>query len=335
MVKNIAASVKRRLLNQARETGGDFNQLLDRYTRERFLYRLSQSELADKFVLKGASVFQVWLGNPHRTTRDIDLLAFGSNNPQEVESRFKTILQQNYDDGIEFTEVKSSVLQAGQKYEGVRLDVAGKMDTAKLSLQVDVGYGHTVTPKARLQEIPTLLNLPSPKMLIYPQETVVAEKFQAMVERGLSNSRVKDYFDLYYLRENMDFEGEQLRQAIKNTFKQRGTSLSFDSYPVGLTQEYVAANPNREKQWQRINKQSIIADYPSLREVIPKIAEFIMPVAREAKRKDDFIHDWKAGLGWQPELAIDFDLLARQRLKQFPTDEIENSKPDKGRDIEL
>ena len=305
MAKNIAASVKRRLLNQARETGGDFNQLLERYTRERFLYRLSQSTLADKFILKGASVFQVWLGNPHRTTKDIDLLASGSNNPQDVKSIFTDIAQQNYNDGIEFTEVKSSVLQAGQKYEGVRLDIAGKMESAKLLLQVDVGYGHAVTPKAQVYEIPSLLDLPRPKMLVYPQETVISEKFQAMVERGLGNSRVKDYFDLYYIRENLTLNGEQLRQAIKATFDQRGTLLDFNTDPVGLTAQYTESNPSREKQWQKMVKQSG-TNYPlPLEKVVPKIAEFVMPVAKAAATDTEFKLTWSPQIGWASTQKIE------------------------------
>lgn len=195
------------------------------------------------------------------------------------------------------------------------------MENAKLSLQVDVGYNHAVTPKAQLREIPTLLDLPSPKMLVYPQETVTAEKFQAMIERGLDNSRVKDYFDLYYMRESFDFEGEQLRQAIKNTFNRRGTSLNFDTYPLGLTDKYIESNPSREKQWLKMIRQNAISNPPTLKAAIPKIAEFVMPVARAAKREDKFVHDWKKGAGWHPELKIDFDLLARQQQQQFPLPE--------------
>lgn len=297
-MKNIAASVRRRLLNQARATESDFNKLLERYTRERFLYRLSQSQQADKFILKGASVFQVWLGNPHRNTNDIDLLGFGSNEPQEMERMFAKILQQPCDDGIKFTEVKSSILQVGQKYEGVRLNIDGKLDTAKLRLQVDIGYGHVITPPAKVEKVPTLLDLPSPSLLVYPKETVIAEKFQAICQRGLKNSRVKDYFDLYYLKNHFEFEEKLLQEAIANTFDRRQTPIP-SATPIGLTQQYIDSNAGRQNQWQKFIVQSKVKNFPNLRNGILQIANFIMPVTKEIGKESQIPKRWRPNQGWE------------------------------------
>ncbi|MGL6342779.1 MAG: nucleotidyl transferase AbiEii/AbiGii toxin family protein, partial [Waterburya sp.] len=277
MVKNIAVSVRQRLLNQARSTKSNYNDLLDRYSRERFLYRLSQSKLSQQYILKGASVFQVWLGNPHRNTRDIDLLGFGSNNPQTVQEIFTEICQQTYDDGIEFTKITSKILQAGQKYEGVRLNIEGKLDTAKLFLQIDIGFGHIVTPPAKICQVPSLLDFPAPNLLVYPKETVIAEKLQAIVDRGLRNSRIKDYYDILYLKRNFEFDGELLKQAIKATFEDRQTPLPAENIPVGLTDEFLTARPDRDKQWKRFFQEGTMQSRPKFEDAIASIAEFLIP----------------------------------------------------------
>ena len=218
--------------------------------------------------------FRYGWGQPHRITKDVDLLAFGSNDPQVIEKTFANILSQPANDGIEFTEVKSSTLQIGQKYEGVRLDVKGKLDTAKLNLQIDIGYGHSVHPPAQKQTVPSLLDLPSPNLLVYPKETVIAEKFQAICDRGLKNSRVKDYFDLFYMKNNFEFDGEPLKQAIAATFKQRQTPIP-QKIPVGLTQQYAASDPSRQKLWQKIVKQSNVENFPQLNDAIPQISAIL------------------------------------------------------------
>ena len=324
MAKNRGASVRRKLLNEARSSNGNYNQLLDRYFRERFLYRLSQSPQADRFILKGASVFQVWLGNPHRTTKDVDLLGFGSNDPEELKQTFSQILQQSYDDGIEFSEIESSVLQAGHKYEGIRLDVKGRLDTARLKLQVDIGYGHVVTPRAKKQTVPTLLDLPSPNILVYPKETVVAEKFEAICDRGLENSRVKDYFDLFYIKNNFSFDSNPLQQAISNTFSMRDTPLPGDKTPVGLSDLYIESNPTRQNQWQKIGRQSKVDDIPAFKDAIPQIADFLMPVVRNINQKATVTKQWQPEKGW---LLVDrFQKIDPLNKKNNSRSQIESNK---------
>jgi predicted nucleotidyltransferase component of viral defense system len=304
MVKNIAASVKQRLLNQARNTKSNLNDLLDRYARERFLYRLSQSKSSQQYILKGASVFQVWLGNPHRSTKDIDLLGFGSNAPQTVEKIFAEICQLDCNDGIQFTNITSKVLQAGQKYEGVRLNIEGKLETALLFLQIDIGFGHIVTPQPKIYQLPSLLDFPAPSLLVYPQETVIAEKLQAIVSRGLKNSRIKDYYDILYLRQNFEFNGELLKQAIKATFNQRQTPLPVKNIPVGLTSEFIKARPDRDAQWKKLYQQGTMDARPKFENAISLIAEFVLPPLQAAGKNLEFNQNWQPQLGWQ-ELELD------------------------------
>lgn len=299
MVKNIAASVKNRLLNQARRSDDDFNQLLERYARERFLYRLSQSELGKNYILKGASVFQVWQGIPHRVTKDIDLLGFGSNEPEKLKAGFEKILESDYQDGIKFGKIKTKILQPGQKYEGVRLNIEGKLGTAKLFLQVDVSFGHVVTPKARIQEVPSLLDLPNPKIRVYPAETVIAEKLEAMISQGRKNSRIKDYYDCLFLAKKFKFKGELLKQAIKATFTHRQTPLPPREIPFGLTDKFVSEQPSRNERWQNLVNQGDFAQNLSLTEALAEIREFLVPPLQAAAKDARFELYWSASEKWQ------------------------------------
>ncbi len=299
MAKNIAASVKARLLNHARSRGDDFNQLLDRYTRERFLYRLAESSIGKDYILKGASVFQVLLGDPHRPTRDIDLLGFGNNDPEILKANFEKVCQIKCEDGLEFSKIFADILQKGQKYEGVRLNIEGQLGTAKLFLQVDVGFGHVVTPAAKVEEIPTLLDLPSPKMRVYPPETIIAEKLEAMVSKGENNSRIKDYYDCLFLAQNFQFKGNILKQAIKATFEHRKTPLPDKEIPFGLRERFVTDRPSRNNQWQKLVEKGNIAQNLSLVEAIAEIREFVLPPLQAAANKSEFNVYWSQLEKWQ------------------------------------
>ena len=298
MVKNIAASVKARLLNQARSKGDDFNQLLDRYTRERFLYRLSQSSIGKNY-LEIATVFQVLLGDPHRPTRDIDLLGFGSNNPEILKADFEKVCQSKYEDGLEFTKIAPNILQKGPKYEGVRLNIEGKLGNAILFLQVDVGYGHVVTPSAKVQEIPSLLDMPSPKIRVYPPETVIAEKLETMVCKGKNNSRIKDYYDCLFLAQNFEFKGNWLKKAIKATFEHRQTSFPESKIPFGLSDRFVWEQPSRNNQWKKLVNKGSVPQKLSLIEAMAELREFLVPPLNAAANNSKFNVYWLKDEKWQ------------------------------------
>ena len=224
----MAASVRQRLMNKAREQGEAFDLVLIRYTSERLLYRLSQSAFRDRFVLKGAMLFQLWGGSIHRPTRDLDLLAYGSPSPVDFEQLFREVCEEDVeDDGLNFRaeSVHAVRMKEDEEYEGLRLKLQAYLDAARISVQIDVGFGDAVTPGPDEITYPTLLDFPAPTLKAYPRVTVVAEKFQAMVMLGIANSRMKDFYDVWTLARHFAFSGPVLCAAMRATFERRKTVL--------------------------------------------------------------------------------------------------------------
>ncbi|MBU1239821.1 nucleotidyl transferase AbiEii/AbiGii toxin family protein [Myxococcota bacterium] len=208
--KNIAASVRARLLNLARQRGDDFQLLLIRYANERLLFRLASSPYGEQFVLKGASLFTLWTGQPHRATRDIDLLGFGDPAGQHLRAVFTHVLSADVpDDGVLFdlSSLSSGPIREGQAYGGTKIEIDARVANALVHLKVDIGFGDAITPDATLVEFPSLLDFPPPHLRTYPRETVVSEKLDAIVQLGLANSRMKDFYDRMVLAKNFDFDG--------------------------------------------------------------------------------------------------------------------------------
>lgn len=219
----VAASVQQKLRNKATEKKEVLNALQARYARERLLYRLSKSAYYDKFVLKGATLFSVWLDKPHRPTQDIDLLGLTDNNVAHVEQVFSEICcLEVEDDGLQFKKdtVRGELIKEGAPYEGVRihLDAVFAGTRSRFNIQIDIGFEDKVTPEPKVMEFPTILEFPAPLLKTYPRETVVAEKFEAMVMLGMGNSRIRDFYDLWFLAQEFRFEGELVCRAIKTTF---------------------------------------------------------------------------------------------------------------------
>ncbi|MGH7943619.1 MAG: nucleotidyl transferase AbiEii/AbiGii toxin family protein [Opitutaceae bacterium] len=226
--KNIAASVKARLQNVAGRRGDDFNLLLLRYGIERLLYRLSQSSYAEKFLLKEAMLFVVWDEKTHRPTRDLDLLRFGPSETVDLIRVFQEVAAMPVvDDGIIFDpkSVQADDIREDNVYGGVRIRLMGKLGTAEIPVQVDVGAGDAVTPAPETVTFPALLDFPAPRVRTYPVYTVVAEKFEAMVKLGTANTRMKDFHDVWFLAHRFEFDGPTLRKAIEATFARRKTIL--------------------------------------------------------------------------------------------------------------
>jgi predicted nucleotidyltransferase component of viral defense system len=226
--KNVAASVRARLQRVAQERREDVQLVLTRYANERLLHRLSVSPHASQFVLKGAALFTLWTGRAHRATRDLDLLGFGESTVERVRSVFDEILRLDVpEDGATFDVESLSVaaIRGGQEYGGVRALFDARVGSARIRMQIDVGFGDAITPAAEIVSFPALLDFPAPKLRAYPRETVVAEKVEAMVKLGMTNSRMKDFFDVVVLSRMFDFDGALLTRAIRATFVRRGTSL--------------------------------------------------------------------------------------------------------------
>lgn len=257
MSKNRAASIRARLKQHADTTKQDFNLTLTHYGLERLLYRLSISEHKQNFLLKGALLFVLWYDVPHRPTRDADLLGFGSDDIGTVENVFRSLYEIIVDDGIEFDprSVKGIEIRKEAGYGGVRIDMVARLDGARIALQIDVGFGDAVTPGPESVSYPVLLgDLPAPSLRTYPKYTVVAEKFQAVCVLGMTNSRMKDYFDLWVLLRDDDLDLIQLRQAIEATLIRRQTP-PLTGVPVGLTDDF-AADAGKQTQWRAFLKKN-------------------------------------------------------------------------------
>lgn len=273
MSQNQAASIRARLKNRADATGKDYNLLLTEFGLERLLYRLSVSSHADAFLLKGALLFSLWHELPGRPTRDLDLLGFGSDDVSSIVATFRDVCAVACDDGIHFDvgSVTASVIRADSGYGGVRVRLRGVLGGARLSLQVDVGFGDAVTPEPQTVTYPVLLEeLPAPRLRAYPKATVVAEKFEAICVLGMGNSRMKDYFDLWMLLQLGDLEPELLARALAATCNRRGTALPAE-WPAGLTDRF-AADPDRQTQWRAFLRRNAL-EAPELPVVISRLRE--------------------------------------------------------------
>jgi len=281
--RNMGASVRARLLALAKERGQTLDLLLTRYALERLLYRLSTTKYRDRFVLKGAMLMTTWFDKPFRPTRDLDFLGFGDSDPQKVLAAFREICGMAMDDGVVFD---LGVLEIDQirdeaEYGGLRLKTYADIGGARVRVVVDVGFGDAIEPAIIELEYPVLLDLPAPKLRAYPPETVMAEKFEAVVKLGQANSRMNDFYDMWLLTREHTFEGAALARAIAATFARRKTGIPTER-PIGLTMTF-ADDPAKQQQWKSF-ANAIGSELPTLGEVIEELAEFIMPYAVTAAR---------------------------------------------------
>ncbi len=263
-ITNMAASVRRRLLNLSRARGANYNALLAQYAIERFLYRLSKSELADRFVLKGAVLFRVWAADLHRPTKDLDLLGFGDPTPEAVAASVRQIITTTVpEDGLRFdpANVTAAEIREEQEYGGIRAKLVAMLGNARIPMQVDVGFGDTIHPQPKVEAFPTLLDQDAPQLRMYPPETVIAEKLEAIVKFGMANSRMKDYFDLLVVLRMYDPDSDVLAKAIAATFHRRRTPVPA-TVPTGLSDEFVG-DPIAQRRWPQFLRRLRIEDAPA------------------------------------------------------------------------
>ncbi len=298
-VTNLAASVRAKLQNIKEKTGEDFQLLLMRFAAERLLYRLSISSHKDKFLLKGAALFNVWFNEPHRPTKDIDLLGRGANDIPAVEKTFREICQIESPDGLEFPleTLHGSLIREEEVYQGVRITLTAMLAKARIPLQIDVGFGDAITPKPKTETLPTLLDLPAPKLKLYPKETVVAEKLNAMVTLGIGNSRMKDFWDVNYLIEKFEFDGKVLQKAITATFKNRQTDFPTE-LPLALTNEF-ATNPAVILRWKGFIKRNKITKNADFGKIIETLRSFYEPIIEAIIANQAFSKSWTGEQNWQ------------------------------------
>lgn len=298
--QNMPASVHSRLKKIAQNNNEAFDLVLVRFALERLLYRLSKSPHHELFVVKGAIMFQVWSNLPHRPTRDLDLLGTGEPNSERFAGIFRQICAQTVeDDGLRFDDhsVQTSKMKENEDYEGIRVRFDAYLGPARIPIQVDIGFGDTITPALEVIAFPTMLELPPPKLRSYPRETVVAEKFQAMVQLGIANSRMKDFFDLFTLCNQFEFDGDLICQAIKATFDRRKTNIPA-SPPLPLTLEFTQ-DKLKSTQWNAfLTKSKLASKNLDLHTVTIRLCQFLMPPAEAANQATCFDKAWKPDHGW-------------------------------------
>jgi predicted nucleotidyltransferase component of viral defense system len=294
--KNQAASIRAKLLSLSREKGEDYQRVLGRFAIERFLYRLGISAYRDRFVLKGATLFTLWTGETHRPTKDLDLLGWGSSAIVDVEQVFRDICEITQDDGIVFDSqsVKGTTIKEGDEYNGVHIRFRAELAGAQITLQVDIGFGDAVFPEPELATFPVLLPMSAPIIRAYPREASIAEKLHAMVQLDIRNSRMKDFYDIWFMANTWTFKLESLRNTIALSFQRRGSAMPT-GVPFALTDEFL--NDSQKRQlWKAFAGRLNAADKVlTLAEVGAVLRAFLVPCFSS---ETDTAQVWTPTLGW-------------------------------------
>ena len=296
-MKNIAASVRQRLLNVARSDNRPFQELVQYYAMERFLYRLSQSQFANRFILKGALMLRIWKAPQIRPTMDIDMLGRVSNKEPDLVSNVIDIISVDVDpDGLHFfpDNITTERITDDAEYQGVRIRFPAKLDTIQLKMQLDIGFGDIIHPRPEESELPSILGHNPPILLCYSRESAIAEKFEAMLKLGELNSRMKDFYDIWLLSRQFEFDGKTLSTAIRSTLGQRGTKIPDEI--VAFSQEFVKA---KQIQWNAFTKKLERDNVPAeFEEIVMKVKEFIAPIVSALISQESPPSEWSAPGKW-------------------------------------
>ena len=300
-IKNIPSSIRAKLQNKARETHRPFAEVLQYFCMERFLYRFSCSEYANQFILKGALMFTVWNVPERRSTLDIDFLARFDNQITSIEKMVRDVCKiEVIPDGLVFDPetVKGQRIKKDAEYEGIRVKFLGFLDRSRIHIQIDIGFNDIIYPRSKLTDYPVILDLPKPHLKGYPAESVVSEKFEAMVKLGLLNSRMKDFYDIWLMMHQFDFDGSKLTEALRRTFAYRKTDV-----PEGkklLAKEIYDEKSDRQSLWKAfLNKEDIKHAPEKLSTVAKEIEKFLykpLNAINKAKKND---LGWKASGPWR------------------------------------
>jgi hypothetical protein len=294
--KNLAASVRQRLLTLSQKRKEPFDFVLVRFGIERLLYRLSRSTHANKFLLKGAMLFAIWSDGTHRPTRDVDLLGFGASDEAELRRVFTELCELPVEpDGLRFLpeSVATTSVREEAAYPGIRVTLEARLENARVPLQVDIGFGDVVTPAPEEVDFPALLDFAAPHLRVYPIYTVVAEKLEAAVRLGETNTRMKDFFDLWFLSRKFSFEGELLRDAITRTFARREMELP-KTLPSSLAPDFA---DRKATTWAVFVRRNGLGNL-DMKIVLEAIRAFVWPVLEMAGTTTAFEMGWKPEQGW-------------------------------------
>ena len=285
--QNISASVKQRLFNRSKKDNRSFNELLQYYAMERFLYRLSLSSHAQHYILKGALMLRAWNSPEFRSTMDIDMLGKTGNEETNIIVQICDILAVEVDpDGLAFDSesIRTERITEDADYEGIRVRFSGFLGTARISMQIDIGFGDIVYPEPEKAELPCMLDFPAPSLLCYSRESAIAEKFEAMIKLGHLNSRMKDFYDIWLLSRQFRFELSNLAEAVKLTFKQRGTELN---QPIeAFSADFISS---RLSMWAAFRKRLKQDHVPaSFQDIATEVESFLAPVINGASEEKEW-----------------------------------------------
>ena len=297
----LAQSIHARLVQHARSLGVDVNFMLTRFATERLLYRLSRSPHARHFVLKGGLLMLVWFGETIRPTRDADLLGFSDLSDKVLAGIIRDLCAIEVEpDAMKYFQesIRIAAIRPENIYGGKRVTLRAQLGSARLRVQIDVGFGDAVSPPPQWLDYPSLLDLPRPRLKIYRPETVIAEKVQTMVELGTKNSRMRDFFDVFMFAALKPIEGKALVLALRKTFERRRTVIPGE-IPVAFTPEFAAVR-DKQVQWRAFLKKNGLTSAPEkFGRVIENLAQFLKPAINAARTGASFAKDWKAGGPWK------------------------------------
>jgi hypothetical protein len=299
--KNIAASIQARLRNESMRLGKPFAETLQYYAMERFLYRLSKTRYGSKFVLKGGLLFHAWNLPLRRPTKDIDFRGYVDNSHQNILQIISAIIAEPVpEDGLKFNVDTLTIeeTQIDADYQGIRVKFVGQLVRARIPMQLDIGFSDKINPKAETIDYPGLLpELKRVRLKGYPKESVVSEKFHAMIYHGEINSRWKDYYDIWLISETFEFDSQFMQRAIEMTFKKRKTGIPTEK-PVALTAEFALANRTR---WLNFLKKMAItnSDIEDFVSVVEKLWNFLEYPLRSFNDKTEVNRHWFPRHGWQ------------------------------------
>jgi predicted nucleotidyltransferase component of viral defense system len=297
--KNKAASVRARLLALAQSKGEDYQRVLGRFAIERFLYRVGRSPYRDKFAIKGATLFTLWTGQTHRPTKDLDLLGRGLSAIGEVEQTIRAICGVHEEDGIAFDSelVEGTRIKEDDEYDGVRIKLQAELAGARIPMQIDIGFGDVVYPEPELVSFPVLLPMEAPLIRAYPREASIAEKFHAMVVLDIRNSRMKDFYDIWFMANTWTFDMSSLRNAILASFQARGSAIPT-AVPFALTKDFLN-DPQKKLQWKAfVSRLNPGNKAPSLEEVGAVLCSFLLPCITGKSVTRDGVRHWTPNQHW-------------------------------------
>lgn len=287
-----ATSVKDRLKKQAIENGKTVQDKLVTFGLERTIYRLSISEYAERFTLKGGIfLYALFEGEYARATMDIDLLAQRiQNDADEMKKIFHDIFSIECDDALRFdlNTLKVINITEFKEYHGVHVSIMGYLDRTRIPVSIDIGFGDVVYPERMKMEFPVLLDMEVPEIYAYSIYSVIAEKFEAFVSLGFANGRYKDFYDIYVLAERYDLNGMELKKAIIETFTHRGTEFDdIVAFEDGFTDDEI-----RQGRWRAFIKKKKAMLNVEFEETMQLLKDLLLPIVKSIRNENSFEQTW-------------------------------------------